>query len=534
LPVDCPDATYHGRVSGAEGSTTERPPQAWGAIASGIAGLFGLLLIAAVPESPFHPVLPSGVQAVAPLRWIVGMLGLASLSRDALAGVAIVVMVLAGGAFVWVVAEAWRGRISLSTALWVGVVFNLAMLAVPLLLSRDVYSYAIYGKISGVYHQNPYVSVPADFPNDPLLALTGPKWNDTPAVYGPMFSMLSAGITRALQGVVAQVIAFRVLAIASSLALLFVVASLVRRVRPERAAFAVVMLGWNPVVLFHSVASGHNDVMVALSVAAGLALLYRKRPGWAAVVLALGMSVKITAGVPLFFLVVVATMQTPAGRRLREFARLAGISAGVWIIFAIPFLQTSDPTLGMANLAGHEGWLAPSRFFRWVSGNWLKAAGMDTLATIVGSAIRIAFPLTLVAVIVALVRYAWRHRDRLDPGEQAGIWAWALLVLMLTGPVLLPWYIMWVLPLAFALTRVPRRSVIILSVLLAFSEVVTEPMRSPRIYEAMLLSVHYVITIGVFAVLVWLVVDLRRRILAGDPLSDVPAPREGVTTEADG
>src|SRR4030095_9947064 len=71
--------------------------------------------------------------------------------------------------------------------------------------------------------------------------------------------------------------AFRAIAIAASRATVFVVAGRVRRVRPEREAFAVALVGLNPVVLFQSAASGHNDLLVALGVAAALALVFSGR-----------------------------------------------------------------------------------------------------------------------------------------------------------------------------------------------------------------------------------------------------------------
>jgi hypothetical protein len=59
------------------------------------------------------------------------------------------------------------------------------------------------------------------------------------------------------------------------------------RVRPGRVAFAAAAYGLNPVVLFLAVGSGHNDVLVALSIIGAVALLTsrgrcgggRARPG---------------------------------------------------------------------------------------------------------------------------------------------------------------------------------------------------------------------------------------------------------------
>ncbi len=66
------------------------------------------------------------------------------------------------------------------------------------------------------------------------------------------------------------------------------------------------------------------------------------------------------------------------------------------VVVAAPFLQLHDPTLGMLELSSHEGWLAPSRFFRRV----LDAISGDTLGVVA----RVAFAVALVAAVVWLVR----------------------------------------------------------------------------------------------------------------------------------
>jgi len=252
------------------------------------------------------------------------------------------------------------------------------------------------------------------------------------------------------------------------------------------------------------------------------------------VILALGMSVKVTAALPLFLLIVAVFARSPRAERVVASLKVIAAAAATWLLFAIPFLQTSDPTLGMANLAGHEGWLAPSRLFRKTIENALRDVGLDAVATVAAGLIRVAFPALLAYSLYLIVRRFWRAGSSLTFQEQGAGWGWALLVLMLTGPVLLPWYIVWVLPLAFLFTDVPRRAVVALSVLLAMSEVVAEPLRSPKIWEGMLIGVHYVITVGVFAVLVLLVRDLRRRVGDGRGLS-LPAGEPGhqVAAEAD-
>ena len=156
------------------------------------------------------------------------------------------------------------GRSPRGRSLVLAVAYHAALLLLPLLFSRDVYSYAAYGKIAATYHANPYVATPADFPGDVLARFVGPKWFDTPAVYGPLWTQLSALVVRAAprrRGAGRGRSAPRDRRVARD-----PFRRVARRSRAvaERAAFAVAAVGANPVVLFQSAASGHNDLLVAL------------------------------------------------------------------------------------------------------------------------------------------------------------------------------------------------------------------------------------------------------------------------------
>ena len=55
--------------------------------------------------------------------------------------------------------------------------------------------------------------------------------------------------------------------------------------------------------------------------------------------------------------------------------------------------------------------------------------------------------------VVALARRYGRSASTIELGAA---WGWSLILLMLLGPVLLPWYVAWSLPLVWLLPRVPR------------------------------------------------------------------------------
>jgi hypothetical protein len=84
----------------------------------------------------------------------------------------------------------------LGVVLAVAAAIQLAPLAGPLLLSRDVYSYWDYGRIGALHHANEYVSGPNRFSHDVAYRWVGDGWRRTTSVYGPGFSLASEGWPR--------------------------------------------------------------------------------------------------------------------------------------------------------------------------------------------------------------------------------------------------------------------------------------------------------------------------------------------------
>ena len=256
--------------------------------------------------------------------------------------------------------------------------------------------------------------------------------------------------------------------------------------------------------------------------------------------LTLGALVKASAAVPLIVLVAASVWRRPRAERARALAVHAAVVVLIGVAFALPFFQARDPTLGLAGLATHQGWLAPTRFFRATLGALGHAAGGHGVEVVVETVVRVAFAAAFVVVFGVLFRETARRAaaegGRRGPLVHGAEWAWALLLFTLLAPVLLPWYTVWTLPLAWTLPRVPRTGLIILSGFLAVSQTVAEAVQFPGLFGAILLFGHYVLTPVLFVVLVWLVLDLRRRIREGLPLAAVPPgspERERVAAGAD-
>jgi alpha-1,6-mannosyltransferase len=493
-------------VGAVASSTTSRNVAVGGSILS----VLFVATVASVPRSPYQPVLPASAGPWGPFRWLAEVTGLAGVHGEALVVVSMIAVAVAALAFLSILREAWRGTLSPGAVIGLAVAYHAILLLLPLLFSRDVYSYSYYGRIAGVYHANPYVATPSDYPGDTLAAYVGPRWVQTPAVYGPLFTLISSMLVRVFRSVTSLIVAFRVIAIVASLATMAIVSRLVRKVRPDREAFAVAILGLNPVVLFQSVASGHVDLLVALSIAAALALVFAGRELPATAVLALGTLMKATALIPLALVVAAAVARREPGRRARTLAAHVAVAGGIALLFVLPFIQTHDPSLGMLELAQHQGWLAPSRFFARVLSALAGGA--------VGVVARISFGVAALVAVFLVARALVRRGALVTPAAQGAAWGWSLLFFTLLGPVLLPWYLTWTLPVAWLLPSVPRLTLIFTGVALSLSQWTTESARFPHAYDANVLFGHYVLAPVVIGLLAWLLVDLVRRLRSGVPL----------------
>ena len=485
------------------------------------AGIVVTSIVAATPGSPYQPLLTARGQPHGVLRDIAVWARLDRIPGDPLLLVGITAMLLATGAFLYLLRETFRGHVSVRGVAVLVVGAHALLLLVPLLFSRDVYSYAYYGRIAGIYHGNPYVQTPLDHSSDILWNLVGPRWVDTPAYYGPGWTTLSALLSRILPHPIDHVEAYRYISIAASLATCGVIVWIVHRLWPARTAFALAAFGANPVVLFHAAGSGHNDLLVALSIVTAFALLVSKRELPAVAVLTVGALIKVTASLPLLLLLVWCVARRPPEERRRAALTHVGLSIGIALAFALPYVQLKDPTLGMLGLAGQTGWLAPPTVI---------AQAVDFLSFhTLGWVVRVGAVALLVWCVVLLAREVWRRvpNGGMSGQEQAAVWGWALALLMLLGPILLPWYVVWQLPLVWALPRIPRTAVIATSAMLGVTLWSAEAMRYPGAFNVDLL-VGYLIVVPVLVVLLFFVArDLRSRVELGRLFEDEvsrPAP----------
>ena len=310
----------------------------------------------------------------------------------------------------------------------------------PPLLSHDVYSYLDYARLGVLHGLDPYVHPPSAAPADPAFAEVA--WTEATSAYGPLFTLVTYPL--AWLPVDAAVWALKALAAASVLGLAALVARLApaRGVDPLRAAAFVAL---NPLVLVHVVGGAHNDGLAMLATMLGVAAVLSAREAAAGAALAGAVAIKLsTAVVAPFALLGTKRNGPPTGRFRPVWGRLRPVG-GLFLGGALALAG-----IGVVSYAA----------FGW---HWLDAFGLAgenqnrtsqisvpiTTARLTGldpGLVRFA-ALALFAVLVAyLLAWTWRGGDWLRAA------AWASLGLLLATSWLLPWYLIWVLPLA-ALSR---------------------------------------------------------------------------------
>jgi hypothetical protein len=203
--------------------------------------------------------------------------------------------------------------------------------------AADIFDNIMHGRILGVYGANPFEQVAADFRGDPFYPYSG--WRQFPSAYGPGWELL-AGLTARLagDGIVANVLAFKLLGGLFLAGCVSIVASLLRRTAPERALAGTLLLAWNPLILYETLGHGHNDVAMLFWILLAAWWLARERYTLSALALVAGALFKF---VPLLLLPAVGliSLRRLPGRaaRLRFLVLTAGAAVILVVVVYAPF-----------------------------------------------------------------------------------------------------------------------------------------------------------------------------------------------------
>ncbi len=342
-------------------------------------------------------------------------------------------------------------------ALWV-----IPMLIVPPLFSKDVYSYAAQGEM--VSHGiSPYSYGPGILGGTKFLNLADPLWQNAPTPYGPLVLGMDGWIVNLTgHSVLGTVVIMRILAFAGVISAAVFIPRIARHFgRDGAVGFAFAIL--NPVTLFHLIGGSHNDAIMIGLLVPGIWFALDKKPIWG-----------------IFLCTLAAAVKAPA--------ELAVVYIGWnWVDAKVPLRSRFRPILTAGVISG-----AIMAFISWATGlgwGWLGALGtpgtvvslispttlvgtiLGKIAGLVGLGASQQFLLSFSRAVGLLVAFSLcivilRFSDRLGSVRALGV---SLLIVVLLGPVVQPWYLSWGLILTAAVASGKLRKVVMfLSIAVCF------------------------------------------------------------------
>ena len=336
------------------------------------------------------------------------------------------------------------------------------MLVVAPLFSRDVFSYAAQGEMMS-RHINPYNYGPYTLGSGPYPGPVDPLWGNTPAPYGPLFLMVDGFMaTASFHNERVTVILLRLMALAGVALIAWAIPHLARSFgRDVGPIFVLAVL--NPLVLLTLVGGAHNDAIMIGLLLAGVVAARTRHPVLGVVLCTLAAAIKVPAALGILY---VAWSwlgpDLPVRQRLRPL-----ISAGLLAVAVMAVLSLLSG-LGWGWIANLEtpgavrSWLAPA------TGIGLAISGIAHTVGIgvsLGGVLSFTRVLGLAAAGGLAVYFLW-HSDRIGWMRALGL---SMLLFVLLGPVVQPWYLTWGIILLAPVAEGRLRTVLItLSVAVPF------------------------------------------------------------------
>lgn len=333
-------------------------------------------------------------------------------------------------------------RVGMLALLW-----SAPFLVAPVLFSRDVFSYIALSRLQseGI---NPFEHGTGALPTY-LSDGADPLWANSPAPYGPLWMLLS-GAVFGLTGAepTSALLVFRLLAIVGIVLLIVFVPQLAELAGADPGT-AVWLSVLNPMVLFHLSASAHNDALMVGLMLAGLTMALHGRLGLGVLLVTAAGMVKVPALVLLPFVAVLrAGLVASWWRRVSAAATVATQSVAT---MAVLTLLAGLGTGWVANLSTPskvDTWLSPVTAIGRTLGALTEAAEWGASESVLGG-FRVVGLVATAALLCWLVCTA--SRRTIVRGA-----ALAMLALVALGPVVQPWYLLWLLPLMAVAVADPR------------------------------------------------------------------------------
>lgn len=329
----------------------------------------------------------------------------------------------------------------------------LALLFVSVTVSGDAYAYVIYGRLYGIHDLNPYLlgaAVP-DYHDAVLSRLLQFYGNPPPGDnYGPLWTLF-AGVTARLEAGASlglQVWTHRVAAAAAAVVAAGGVLWALRRYALGERLRRTAMFAFHPLVLYESAVGGHNDIIMVAAAIWAWAVV-DDLPLVAGLLLGASIAIKYVSVLLLPFLALRAARKGAVNGVI-----FALIACALPLLFFKPFWSGATT---LYSLIGHGGmfdmsplWLVNMPFFVAGTANAPAFPGGFSLPLFGQPSWPRIFELIAIAIVIGVVCVAvWRFARTYRTGY---VWR-SVAALLMSLPIIHPWYVGWILPAAADDTR---------------------------------------------------------------------------------
>ena len=432
----------------------------WRPALLGFVAVLAVAVGASMPSSPFKLEMPG--------TWFFGEPSTATPSRW---GVYFSLAAVYGGLLLfmrvwWGMLRLYRTRrgVPVRTMMGVFTLWALPVLVIAPLFSRDAYSYAAQGEMVS-HHMNPYLYGPFELGNNAYTAPVDPLWGNAPAPYGPLFLQVDGFFARlTFHNELATIVLLRLLALVGVLLIAAFVPRLARLYHRDGAELFTLMV-LNPVTIFHLIGGAHNDALMLGLLVAGLTMAKEKRPIVGIVLCALATAIKAPAALGILYIGWSWLGRgVPVRERVRPIVTAGLIGLGVLGLFS----YVSGLGWGWVSILGTPGvvrsWASPITAVAFLI---TGVAHVFHIGLGVGGVLSVCRVLGMVGALVSGV-WLLLNSDRIGTLKALGI---TLLLFVLLGPVVQPWYLSWGLILLSPVALGQLRSLVIgLSMVTAFIE----------------------------------------------------------------
>ena len=332
-------------------------------------------------------------------------------------------------------------------ALW-----SIPMMVAPPLFSRDVYSYAAQGEMTA-HGLSPYVMGPFSLGSSPFVNPVDPLWGNTPAPYGPLFLHLDGLIVRSTHHhQLLSTVGLRLLEVFAVALLAYALPRLARALGRDGGE-AIVLGALNPLVILTLIGGAHNDAIMVALLATGVMFAVRRHLWLGLLFCSLAAAIKAPAALGIVYVAWtwVEPSVTPRIERWRSFplqllsmvrARIVPLATGVIISTVTLLICTELAGFGFGwvkNLATPgtvRSWAAPATGLGMAITGLCHILGFDVSMAPILSVTRL---LGLLTAVVASIVLLWRAQER---GWVRSL-GMSLLLFVVLGPVVQPWYLVW-------------------------------------------------------------------------------------------